>query len=109
MASNTDCNSSGERQENDVPDNPRLDAAALAESEYLDAKGELALTSNAARDNPGIISLHSSMRLPMMSLAELENPVTFASGRARLFTRLLPSGSDTNAKMTGIFVVASLA
>src|ERR1700730_5868339 len=109
MASNTGCNCSAECQENDDPDNPRLDAAELTVSEYANAKGELALTSSAARDNPGIISLHSSIRLPIRSLAEFENPVTFASGRARLFTRWLPRASDTNAKITGIFVVASLA
>jgi hypothetical protein len=67
------------------------------------------LTSNATRDNPGTTSLNSSSRLPIRSLAEFDKPVTFASGRAKLFTSLLPKGSGTTAKTTGIVVVASLA
>src|ERR1043165_1365695 len=109
MLAKTDSRSSGFTHLKVEPDSPRLDEAASKPSLKGAANLELELTSNATRDKPGTSSFRSSSRLPTRSLAELENPVTLASGRARLFTKLLPSGSGTMAKITGIVDVAALA
>ena len=42
--------------------------------------------------------MKSASRLPTMSLAEFDRPVTFASGRARLLTSLLPIGSGIKSE-----------
>jgi hypothetical protein len=48
-------------------------------------------------------------RLRTMSAPNCDSPVMFLPGRARLSTNLLPTGSGTKLKATGIEVVASLA
>src|SRR5262249_44069579 len=68
----------------------------------------LGFTNNATRDSPGIVSLRNCKRFAIRSDEKCDNPVTFAPGRAKLSTNLLPIGSGTKIKTIGIVLVASL-
>src|SRR5262249_8866281 len=59
--------------------------------------------------NPGINSRESSSRLPAISAAWFDDPVTFPPGRARLATKPVPTGSPADANTIGMTDVACFA
>ena len=60
------------------------------------------LNRKAARLTRGAISLSSSSHLPVIVGSIIVKPVALPPGRARLFTKPLPTGSATTTKTTGI-------
>ena len=71
--------------------------------------GIAALAMIANRRRPGTTSRKSSSRLPAVSVAWIDRPVTLPPGRARLATRPVPTGSPAIAKTIGMTDVACFA
>src|SRR5262249_53095194 len=59
--------------------------------------------------SPGTSSRSRSSRLPARSVDRTDNPVTLLSGRARLATSPLPTGSPATENTIGIVAVACVA
>src|SRR5262249_3878317 len=72
-------------------------------------KGLSVSARTANRCKPGTISRRRSGRLPETSGIWLDSPVTLPSGRARLATMPLPTGSPAVANTIGIVDVACFA
>src|SRR5438132_5737727 len=85
-----------------IASTPKDGAAALRGFRKYSAYGAVAgLNKKATRATRGAISLSSSSHLPAIVGSILVKPVTLPPGRGKLATKPLPTGSETDTKMTG--------
>jgi hypothetical protein len=80
----------------------RAAAALKGFSQYSVYGADAGLNSIATLPTRGAISLSSSTHLPACVGSETLNPVTLPTGREKLATKPLPTGSESAGKMMGI-------
>ena len=78
----------------------------LDDGELADPGGLVGSRKTAARVTPGAICLSSSSHFPAKLYSSCMNPVVLPPGRARLSTKLVPTGSTTIANTIGMVRVA---